>query len=89
VNEGIVRRTLFLAALAGLMVGLVAWFAGRGDLATWCGAAGTIPVVAVLFVSMVRDLLGGRLGVVAVAFISVVRDLSPLKLPRGKTPTKS
>ena len=70
-NERTVRRALFLASLAGLAVGLVAWVSGRGDLAKWCWAIGTIPVVVGLFVSMVRNLLAGRLGVDAVAFMSM------------------
>ena len=71
VNERLFRRALVVIALAGLVMGLGAWFAGRGDLAKWCWAGGTIPVVAGLFVSMVRDFLAGRLGVDAVAFVSM------------------
>ena len=70
-NERTVRRALFLASLAGLAAGLVAWVSGRGDLAKWCWAIGTIPVVVGLFVSMVRNLLAERLGVDAVAFMSM------------------
>ena len=70
-NERIFRRALVIVAITGLVVGLDAWFSGRGDLAKWCWASGTIPVVVGLFVSMVRDLLAGRLGVDAVAFVSM------------------
>jgi heavy metal translocating P-type ATPase len=55
----------------GLGAGLLASFAGRSTLAQWIWAAGTLPVVTALFVSMVRDLLAGRLGVDAVAFVSM------------------
>ncbi len=44
----------------------------------WAGrfwAAGTIPVVVGLAVSMTRDLLAGRLGVDAVAFVSMTAAL--------------
>ena len=58
-------------ALAGLVIGLDAWFAGRGDLANWCWVGGTIPVVAGLFVSIIRDFLAGRVGVDAIAFVSM------------------
>jgi heavy metal translocating P-type ATPase len=44
---------------------------GRDDLAALCWAAGTIPVVAGLAVSMVRDLLAGRMGVDSVALVSM------------------
>jgi heavy metal translocating P-type ATPase len=71
VSERILRRALVVVALAGLFAGLLAWVAGRGDLANWCWAGGTIPVVAWLFVSIVRDFLAGRLGVDAVAFVSM------------------
>ena len=71
VNERLLRRALVVIALAGLVVGLGAWFGGRGDLANWCWAGGTLPVVAGLFVSMIRDFLADRLGVDAVAFVSM------------------
>ena len=70
-NERQFRRALVAIALAGLVTGLGAWFSGRADLANWCWAGGTVPVVAGLFVSMVRDFLAGRLGVDAVAFVSM------------------
>jgi len=70
-NERLFRRALVVIALAGLVIGLGAWFAGRSDWASWCWAGGTIPVVVGLLVSMVRDFLAGRLGVDAVAFVSM------------------
>src|SRR6516164_5238336 len=65
------RRVLVVIALAGLVLGLVAWFVGRSDWASWCWAGGTIPVVVGLLASMVRDFLAGRVGVDAVAFVSM------------------
>ena len=65
------RRLLVVIALAGLVLGLVAWFIGRSDWASWCWAGGTIPVVVGLLASMVRDFLAGRVGVDAVAFVSM------------------
>jgi len=65
------QRALIAIALGGLGLGLVAWSRGRGDLAHWAWAAGTVPVVLALLVSMTRDLLAGRMGVDAVAFVSM------------------
>ncbi|HEY4921697.1 MAG TPA: heavy metal translocating P-type ATPase [Xanthobacteraceae bacterium] len=65
------QRALIAIALGGLVLGLVAWSRGCGDLAQWAWAAGTVPVVLALLVSMTRDLLAGRLGVDAVAFVSM------------------
>jgi heavy metal translocating P-type ATPase len=64
-------RALIVIALAGLTLGMLAWGAGRDTLAGWIWAAGTIPVVIGLAVSMVRDLMAGRVGVDAVAFVSM------------------
>jgi heavy metal translocating P-type ATPase len=66
-----VRRALLAIALAGLGLGLIAAGAGRSDIAQWLWAAGTAPVVAGLAVSMIGDLLAGRLGVDAVALVSM------------------
>lgn len=58
-------------SLGGLIAGLVLWGMGRVELAKWIWAAGTVPMIAGLLVSMTRDFLEGRLGVDAVAFISM------------------
>jgi cation transport ATPase len=65
------QRALIAVALAALALGLVAWGIGRDDVARWIWAAGTIPVVLALLVSMVREFMAGRLGVDAVAFVSM------------------
>lgn len=70
------RRALIAIAVAGLVAGAAAWAFGRIDLANWCWAAGTIPVVLGLLVSMIRDLLAGRMGVDAVAFVSMTGALA-------------
>jgi heavy metal translocating P-type ATPase len=75
-TERIVRRGLIAAALGGLVLGLLAWGIGRGELANWIWAAGTAPVVAGLLASMIRDLLAGRLGVDAIAFVSMSAALA-------------
>ena len=65
------RKALIAIALTGLTLGTIAWFAGRDVLASRIWAAGTIPVVVGLAVSMVRDFMAGRMGVDAVAFVSM------------------
>ncbi len=70
-TERFLRRALIAASLAGLVLGLVAWAAGHTILADWLWAAGTAPVIVGLFVSMVRDLMAGRMGVDAIAFVSM------------------
>jgi heavy metal translocating P-type ATPase len=71
VSERVLRRALIVVALAGLAGGGFAWLEGKRALANALWAAGTGPVVIGLLVSMVRDLLAGRLGVDAVAFVSM------------------
>jgi heavy metal translocating P-type ATPase len=70
-SERILRRALIVTALGGLFLGLIAWGIGRGVLANWIWAAGTVPVVVGLLISMIRDFLAGRMGVDAIAFVSM------------------
>ena len=70
-SERLLRRALIVIALAGLIVGGLAWAGGHRDIANWCWAAGTVPVVIGLFISMIRDFLVGRMGVDSVAFVSM------------------
>lgn len=74
-SERMLRRTLIAIALGGLAVGLGAWAAGRDDVARWCWAAGTVPVIVGLLASMARDFLAGRVGVDAVALVSMSASL--------------
>ena len=75
-NERTARRALIIIALMGLFIGLAAACMGRSGLARWIWAAGTIPVVAGLAISIARDLLAGKMGVDAVAFISMAAALA-------------
>src|SRR5689334_23287102 len=70
-DERVLRRTLVVVAVAGLIVGIAARVAGRPDLANFAWTLGTAPVIAGLAVSIVRDLLTGRLGVDAIALLSM------------------
>ena len=60
-DERVWRRTLVAVAIAGLTAGIAARMAGRPDLADIAWTFGTAPVIAGLAVSIVRDLLAGRL----------------------------
>jgi heavy metal translocating P-type ATPase len=75
-TERLIRRGLILAALGGLVLGLLASLADWSAAAQWIWAAGTLPVVVVLLLSMVRDFLAGRMGVDAVAFVSMSTALA-------------
>ncbi len=76
ITERIARRALIIIALAGLVIGLAAAFAGRGGVARWIWAAGTIPVAASLVFSIISDLRAGRMGVDAVALLSMLGALA-------------
>ena len=76
INERTLRRALIIIALAGLALGPAAAFTGRNGLARWIWAAGTIPVVAALAISIAREFLAGRMGVDAVAFVSMAAALA-------------
>jgi len=69
--ERILRWALVAIAISGLATGAIAYLGGRGDIADLCFMAATLPVIAGLGVSMVRDLLAGRLGVDAIALVSM------------------
>jgi heavy metal translocating P-type ATPase len=71
ITDRMLRRALLGIALAGLACGSLAWLSGYTRWAGWLWAAGTVPVVVGLAISMARDLVAGRLGVDAVAFVSM------------------
>ncbi len=75
-NERTILRALIIIALMALAAGLGAAFTGHNGLARWIWAAGTIPVVAGLAISIARDVLAGRMGVDAVAFVSMAAALA-------------
>ena len=65
------RWTLVAIAVAGLAAGGVASFVNWPQLAKLCWTVATVPVIAGLAVSIVRDLAAGRVGVDAIALISM------------------
>src|SRR3984893_7267991 len=69
--EHVLRWALVSIAVAGLAAGIAAQLAGRSDLADLFWTLGTVPVVAGLAVSIVRDFLAGRFGVAAIALVSM------------------
>jgi heavy metal translocating P-type ATPase len=69
--ERVMRWALVSIAIIGLAAGLAAALAGRPSFADLCWTLATLPVIAALAVSIVRDLLGGRLGVDAIALVSM------------------
>jgi len=69
--ERVMRWALVTIAIAGLAAGVVATLAGRPAFADLCWTLATLPVIAGLAVSIVRDLLAGRLGVDAIALVSM------------------
>ena len=71
ITDRFVRRALFTIAVAGLSLGTLVWIYGYGVWADRLWAIATVPVIIGLAISIVRDLLAGRLGVDAVAFISM------------------
>jgi cation transport ATPase len=74
--DRLLPRALIVIALAALLAGGAAWAAGDSTLADWLWAAGAIPVIVGLVVSISRDLLAGRLGVDAVALLSMIGALA-------------
>jgi heavy metal translocating P-type ATPase len=75
-SERLVRRALIAVALTGLVLGLMAWAASQAALANGIWAVATVPVVIGLLISIVRDLMAGRLGVDAIALLSMAGALA-------------
>jgi hypothetical protein len=74
--ERALRRGLIAIAVLGLTTGLAARVAGQRDLANLLWSAATVPVAIGLLVSMVRDLVAGRLGVDAIALLAMAGALA-------------
>src|SRR6516225_4929557 len=74
--ERVLRWTLVTVASLGLAGGILAYIAGQAGAANLCWTLATVPVVAGLAVSMVRDFLAGRLGVDAIALLSMTAALA-------------
>ena len=70
-TDRLLRRALIVVALGSLVLGLLSWAHGDREWAHWIWAAGTVPVIAGLLISMIGDLLAGRLGVDAIALVSM------------------
>ncbi len=75
-TERSLRRALVIIAMIALIMGLVAYVLGHSKLAHGIWAAGTIPVVIGLAISITRDLLAGRMGVDAIALLSMSAALA-------------
>jgi heavy metal translocating P-type ATPase len=69
--QRVITRVLIAIAVVGLLLGLAASAAGKAALAFGLFTAGVLPVIAALFIAIVRELMAGRLGVDAVAFVSM------------------
>src|SRR5665647_1227122 len=74
--ERVLRWSLVSIASAGLAAGILAYMVGRPYLADLCWTLATVPVVAGLAVSIVRDFMAGRLGVDAIALVSMSAALA-------------
>src|ERR1700730_18165151 len=74
--ERVLRWALVSIAVAGLVAGIAAHVAGRPGLADLFWTLGTVPVVAGLAFSLVRDFLAGRFGVDAIALMSMSAALA-------------
>ncbi|QKC84810.1 heavy metal translocating P-type ATPase [Mesorhizobium sp. NZP2077] len=71
-NESTLRRALLVIAILGLAVGIGAWRTGLGPLeANTIWTVATLPVVAALAISILRDFWIGRFGVDAIALVSM------------------
>ncbi len=70
-SERFVRWSLVAVAITGLATGVAARLLGRPELANLSWTIATLPVIAGLAVSIVRDFIAGRLGVDAIALISM------------------
>ncbi|MCA0008751.1 MULTISPECIES: heavy metal translocating P-type ATPase [unclassified Mesorhizobium] len=71
-SESALRRALLVIAILGLAVGAGAWRTGLGPIeAHTIWTVSTLPVVAALAISILRDFWIGRFGVDAIALVSM------------------
>ncbi|MGJ4941517.1 heavy metal translocating P-type ATPase [Bradyrhizobium sp. HKCCYLS1011] len=69
--ERLLRWTLVAIAVAGLAAGGIAHALGRPELADLAFTLATVPVIAGLIISIIKDVLAGRVGVDAIALVSM------------------
>jgi heavy metal translocating P-type ATPase len=62
--------------MLGLAAGGIAYAEGKPALAHLCWTAATIPVIAGLAISIVQDLMAGRMGVDAIALLSMTAAIA-------------
>jgi heavy metal translocating P-type ATPase len=74
--ERTLRWTLVTIAGLGLAAGILGHMTNQSSVANACWTLATVPVIAGLAVSIVRDFLAGRLGVDAIALISMTAALA-------------
>ncbi|MDQ6435614.1 heavy metal translocating P-type ATPase [Mesorhizobium sp. LHD-90] len=70
------RSLLVAVATAGLVVGIVAWLAGKEGWSTWAWIAGTVPVLAALIAEIITSLRRGDVGLDIVAALSMSAALA-------------
>ncbi|MFJ5369289.1 HAD-IC family P-type ATPase, partial [Bosea sp. CER48] len=75
-REMVVHLSLFAIALAGAIAGLAAGQFGGSRSPDLIWTAATVPVAVALAVSMVRDMLAGRLGVDAIALVAMIASIA-------------
>ena len=76
-TEARLHTGLFLLAVAGLLAGIVSSLLPSPPVAAdWLWTGATIPVIAALGATMLRDFLAGRVGVDAIAFVSMTAALA-------------
>src|SRR5260370_22429790 len=75
-RERVLRWALAAIAGVGLSAGIAAFLADRPDLANLSWMLATVPVVAGLAISIIRDMLNGRFGVDAIALVSMSAALA-------------
>ena len=73
--EHLLRWSLLGVAAVGLLAGLGAHSLGAADISDLAWTLATVPAIAGLAVSIVRDVLAGRMGVDAIALLSMTAAL--------------
>ena len=70
-GRDLLKTSLLVIGLIGLVIGLVLSFSGKGDSADLVWTIGVLPVLAALVVEIVRSLFEGELGLDIVAALSM------------------